>query len=192
MCLAAGRSTVPAYNPFSRSKEAQGSLDKQATPPVNSNRPGTPILDGVDMLRAPWATKSLEVFACAIKVKLPDAFVPVPSNQNRAWRRPSDERCRALQRLVYQHLGKQKQLKHLQLGHDPLVFDRLWYCLEMALASGLNELKEVKKMKTLGVRGMNHNIGIAELKWMNKNWPKLKRIHGIFQRLGSRQEEMRD
>lgn len=176
-----------------KAKKLKGLWTNKPSPPGDSNQPGTPILDGVDKLRALWATKSLEVFACAIKVKLPDAFVPVPSPRDRAWRSPSDEHCRAFQRLVYQHLGKQKQLKHLQLGgwgRDP--FDCLWYCLEMTLASGLDELKELKKMKTLDFRGMNHNIGIVELKWMNKNWPKLKHIHRIFQRPGPRQAEMRD
>ncbi|KAF9136900.1 hypothetical protein BGX30_010719 [Mortierella sp. GBA39] len=51
--------------------------------------------------------------------------------------------------------------------------------LEFSLESGLNLLAELKELRMLDVRSTAHYIGVAELEWMHRNWPKLERIKGL-------------
>ncbi|KAG0345217.1 hypothetical protein BG004_003869 [Podila humilis] len=53
-------------------------------------------------------------------------------------------------------------------------------CLEMSLASGLELLSELKNLREMSLAKMAHRIGVPELEWMLLNWPKLERVHGLF------------
>lgn len=85
-----------------------------------------------------------------------------------------------------------KLLRKLQLGHD--YWDGVEFyqyltpdaqgclrnidayfqlnCLEMSQGSGLDLLSGLKEMRVLDVVRMAHRIGVLELGWMRKNWPK--------------------
>ncbi|KFH62448.1 hypothetical protein MVEG_11657 [Podila verticillata NRRL 6337] len=110
------------------------------------------------------------------------------------------EESHRIQRQIYQQLAKLTDLRTLQLGHD--YWDSVEFyqdltpdaqgclrnidayfqlnCLEMSLESGLDLLSGLKEMRLLDVVHMAHRIGVPELEWMRKNWPKLERVVGLF------------
>ncbi|KAG0341207.1 hypothetical protein BG005_003056, partial [Podila minutissima] len=93
----------------------------------------------------------------------------------------------ATQRQVYKKLAQQTSLKVLQLGHHPSSSPNLnerrfqRQCLEMTLESGLDELFCLRELEMLNVGTMAQRIGIGELEWMNRNWPKLDILRGMFE-----------
>ncbi|KAF9129972.1 hypothetical protein BGX30_013697 [Mortierella sp. GBA39] len=50
---------------------------------------------------------------------------------------------------------------------------------EFSLESGLCLLAEPKELRMLDVRSTAQYIGVAELEWMHRNWPKLDGIKGL-------------
>ncbi|KAF9318245.1 hypothetical protein BG003_011639 [Podila horticola] len=95
-----------------------------------------------------------------------------------------------LQHGVYKRLARFSHLEKLQLGHDTRdVGDELLYiygdidyqyeCLEMSLNSGLWILEGLKELRVLDVTRMETKIGVDDVKWMVKHWPKLQAIHGM-------------
>ncbi|KAF9309010.1 hypothetical protein BG003_010309, partial [Podila horticola] len=93
---------------------------------------------------------------------------------------------RVIQRQVYRKLAEQKSLEVLQLGYHPSPNPRLnerrfqRQCLEMTLESGLDELFRLRELEMLNVGTMDHHIGVAELEWMSRSWPKLHIISGMY------------
>ncbi|KAG9072958.1 hypothetical protein KI688_000739 [Linnemannia hyalina] len=103
------------------------------------------------------------------------------------------------QRLLLKNLGRCTHLRKLWLGtsgnnrNDPeysyldlnglrrMVVDGYMQtsCLELSLASGLDELSGLEELEKLVVAGMAHRIGLAEVKWMAEHWPRLRRIYGL-------------
>lgn len=63
-------------------------------------------------------------------------------------------------------------------------------CLELSLASGLDELGGLEELEEFVVVNMAHRIGLAEVKWMVEHWPKLKRIVGLKYR--DHDDQLRD
>ncbi|KAK3833016.1 MAG: hypothetical protein JOS17DRAFT_789726 [Linnemannia elongata] len=59
------------------------------------------------------------------------------------------------------------------------IFAFHYLSLEFSLESGLGLLSELKELRVLDVRMTAHNIGVEELEWMHRNWPKLKKIRGL-------------
>lgn len=146
-----------------------------------------PVILGEDLIMTDWASLSLVEWTCMIKV-------PRYYNGNNG---PEDEdrdinnevvRSRNIQRQIYRKLALQTGLRELQLGLHVDFFggtgpDETWrqeQCLEMNLTSGLDELACLKELEILNVDYMKHQIGIPELEWMAKNWPRLTRIKGLF------------
>ncbi|KAF8950707.1 hypothetical protein CPC16_000776 [Podila verticillata] len=97
------------------------------------------------MLLTLWATSSLETFACQIKVSLPDSPTLQGTSVEPVWRGISVKFYHEFQALVHKYLAKQKQLKDLHWAEAEVT---------MTLDSGLDELKVLKQMKTLDVRGL--------------------------------------
>ncbi|KAG0209241.1 hypothetical protein BGX33_005754 [Mortierella sp. NVP41] len=100
--------------------------------------------------------------------------------------------CQAQQMKVYNQLAGLKQLKSLQLGRprqrspstwetERVVDDRppVRDTLELSLVSGLDRLAALADLEKLGVEGVNHRIGRAELEWMAGAWPKLRVMRGL-------------
>ncbi|KAK3811054.1 MAG: hypothetical protein J3Q66DRAFT_372740 [Benniella sp.] len=81
---------------------------------------------------------------------------------------------------VYDRLARLPNLESLWLGcrafkdngDDPDY-------LEMTLERGLHKLSGLKSLKSLCFRGIPGKIGIKEVQWMVKNWPKLRWINGL-------------
>lgn len=104
-----------------------------------------------------------------------------------------------LQRLLLKNLGRCTHLRKLWLGtfgnnhNDPeysyldlkglrkMVVDSYMQtsCLELSLASGLDELSGLEELEEFVVERMAHRIGLAEVKWMVEHWPRLKTIYGL-------------
>ncbi|KAG0380069.1 hypothetical protein BGX24_010288 [Mortierella sp. AD032] len=59
-------------------------------------------------------------------------------------------------------------------GYDPTPDTLL-----LSLNSGLGRLQSLKKLKAIGFQGLDHRVGVDELKWMVKTWPKLEKITGV-------------
>lgn len=104
-----------------------------------------------------------------------------------------------LQRKVLKQLGRLTHLRTLSLSTqgsncDDPIYSQLEIkgirtmivegsvqtdCLELTLESGLNELAGLKDLEEFSVYQMAHRIGVAEVRWMVDNWPKLKRLYGL-------------
>ncbi|KAF9125156.1 hypothetical protein BGW39_007625 [Mortierella sp. 14UC] len=111
-----------------------------------------------------------------------------------------------VQRYIYEQLGRMTGLQELLLGilgpdwdhyegmgvtpemdEQELEEELLDYyitfryrCLEFSLESGLELLSGLKELRVLDVRSTAHRIGVKELEWMSKNWPKLKAVKGLY------------
>ncbi|KAG0341623.1 hypothetical protein BG004_005972 [Podila humilis] len=115
------------------------------------------------------------------------------------------EESHAIQRRIYEQLGRLEKLQVLVLGHEVMnpdrslmeeyqeedeeeeeVISRLidqdfqWLSLEMSLESGLDLMGGLKELRVLNVSRMAHRIGVAELEWMQINWPRLENVIGLF------------
>ncbi|KAF9550728.1 hypothetical protein EC957_012045 [Mortierella hygrophila] len=114
----------------------------------------------------------------------------------------AQQESRSLQRRILRQLGQLTHLRILRLGSSGRDWDNPHHmrleiemegtrttmvvdeyvqttCLELSLASGLDELAELKDLETLDVTQLAHRIGMAEVQWMVENWPKLKSIPGL-------------
>lgn len=122
----------------------------------------------------------------------------------------SDTQRYNVQRWIYTQLGRLTGLQELILGvrkPDPKVWKKaglkkdvdlgsiaseerlkdvypmfIYHSLEFSLKSGLKLLEGLKKLKVLDVWGTAHRIGIKELEWMRKNWPRLRKVRGLVSR----------
>jgi hypothetical protein len=55
----------------------------------------------------------------------------------------------------------------------------LW--IEFSLRSGLAILAPLKELRAISVSQGAHAIGVREVEWMSKNWPRLKSIEGLYE-----------
>lgn len=144
-----------------------------------------PFISATDFITLEWRSRSLKKFVCRIEVPRPtyDAGEEEigPSSGS-----VDITASRAIQRQVYQKLAEQKSLEILHLGHHPSpnahLSERRFQrqCLEMTLESGLDELSSLKEVELLNVSTMAQRIGVPELEWMNRHWPKLQKLCGMF------------
>ncbi|KAG0018242.1 hypothetical protein BGZ81_010328 [Podila clonocystis] len=171
--------------------------------------PHDPVLDAKDIVSCtvPWqCAQTLQILELEIAhVPRPDIVV---GHYHQSLEAHPDhmgtmEESRATQRRIYRRLGQLTQLQELCLGWTLLlphwtyrdfngngevgqgprqVIDRSFQlaCLEMNLASGLEELAEMKELTVLDVSRMAHRIDISSLEWMQCQWPKLKHIYGLY------------
>ncbi|KAF8934540.1 hypothetical protein BGZ47_010343 [Haplosporangium gracile] len=111
-----------------------------------------------------------------------------------------------VQRWIYTQLNRMTGLQELILGLQDLSLKTMKFCnvnssmslaemedammekqvdafnylsLEFSLESGLDLLAGMKELRMLDVRKTAHYIGVAELEWMYRNWPKLESIKGL-------------
>ncbi|KAI9242965.1 MAG: hypothetical protein BYD32DRAFT_402319 [Podila humilis] len=161
-----------------------------------SSSPADPFITAADMALLEWGSPSLEEFKCKIEVPRPDSC-----DENMQKSGASSSPClkslseamgasRALQRQVYQKLAELPFLRILCLGvagftTEPQSSPYQKQCLEWSLESGLEAVAEkqgFQNLQCLSVCTMAHRISIAELEWMNRSWPKLGCLEGMFSR----------
>ncbi|KAG0242933.1 hypothetical protein BGW41_003098 [Actinomortierella wolfii] len=127
------------------------------------------------ILSSEWASVSLEYLN--LKIIVHERMYGNPHNT-------ADQSSREIQRQVLRRLGQQKQLRKLVLGgmfYSQRESEHFYQfsCLEMTLESGLDELAGLKDLEKLYIHQMDHRIGIAELEWMAKHFPKLRKLWGL-------------
>ncbi|KAG0045738.1 hypothetical protein BGZ83_009017 [Gryganskiella cystojenkinii] len=128
----------------------------------------------------PWACEqTLERLAVVIQVS-DEARVDVGVNPKPAM---TDVEKGAHKR-VYSQLSRLTKLKELVLSgerkNEHRDLDKMHTeCLALSLESGLDMLHDMKEMEVLDVRNCAHRIGVRELEWIHKHWPKLKTIKGL-------------
>ncbi|KAG0259331.1 hypothetical protein BGZ95_004716 [Linnemannia exigua] len=71
----------------------------------------------------------------------------------------------------------QKKMAKLQVIDQDS--NTLW--IEYSLRSGLAILAPLKELRGLSVTQGTHAIGVREVEWMSKNWPRLKSIEGLYE-----------
>lgn len=144
--------------------------------------PSPTFLTADDMLGLRWGSFSLSTFSCPIKV--PRANKDVEERHRDVEWSSSVEHSREAQRQVFQQLSRLTRLRVLRLGDTrggrKSHHAYQWYSLDMTLESGMDELEGLKNLEILDVRMMNHDIGIQELEWMNKCWPRLRCVLGLI------------
>ncbi|KAF9191011.1 hypothetical protein BGZ50_009706 [Haplosporangium sp. Z 11] len=145
----------------------------------------------------PWPCEStLKV----LKVKITKAPRPEPGAQ--ATDIPEEE---LIQRQICERLSRFANLEELWLGHLAYeageidddwdskyqdLFDRMeaeicaedkgdhqYYCPQMSLDSGLEQLETLKELRRLNVSLMATKIGPKEAEWMKEHWPKLRELN---------------
>ncbi|KAF9347796.1 hypothetical protein BGX26_000747 [Mortierella sp. AD094] len=160
----------------------------------------TVYLDASDMVDSPWACQSLENLKLVITgIARPDLQENQYGDQLFGPLHDGTITGYDLQKMVYGQLGKLTKLQELWLGHDkqdlddeenyhPTDVQGQWQfidpdeqfeCLEFSLKSGLDLLHGLKDLKVLNIDRMKTKIGLSEVQWMVKRWPKLERIIGL-------------
>ncbi|KAG0332316.1 hypothetical protein BG004_001304, partial [Podila humilis] len=127
-----------------------------------------PHTDAVDLLNGlDWACQSLEVLSCKITVPRLDGHA-------------------GANETLFEKLALQTKLRALKLGRW---YEKEYtfrsqklnrYSLEMTLKSGLGKLSALENLEELNVSWLKHRVAVEEFKWMSANWPKLKRVDGVF------------
>ncbi|KAF9922056.1 hypothetical protein FBU30_007851 [Linnemannia zychae] len=66
-------------------------------------------------------------------------------------------------------------------AESELQFSRPPDAFEVSLSMGLDQLSTLESLEEFGFEGLGVNsIGNEELKWMVKNWPRLRVVKGLF------------
>ncbi|KAK3805803.1 MAG: hypothetical protein J3Q66DRAFT_393183 [Benniella sp.] len=100
---------------------------------------------------------------------------------------------RKVQQRVYERLSRFINLEVLWLGsnsyhpNDTYSFDHSenhqYECLEMSLESGMDQLEGLKRLQVLNISLMATRMGRKEAQWMAEQWPKLREIRGLDDRV---------
>lgn len=92
----------------------------------------------------------------------------------------------SLQRKIYQRLGRHKRLRGFFLGTCVAYgHKKVDDCLELTLASGLDELAGLDMMEFISFTELNHRVGEAEDMWVKERWNFSRRPGGdIWHRKG--------
>lgn len=116
---------------------------------------------------------------------------PQDKDQLSLWREEMAE-------AVYDQLGGLTHLRYLKLGAATNPYTTPEYgatlqeqrciadksaklpdSLLMNLETGLQNMKKLKRLELLDVKGMNHKMEDVDLDWMLQNFPRLRRIRGL-------------
>ncbi|KAG0266789.1 hypothetical protein BG011_000841 [Mortierella polycephala] len=160
----------------------------------------TVYLDARDMVDSPWVCHGLEQLKLVITgIARPDLKMDQYGVPLRGLLNDGTIEGYELQRIVYGQLGRLTRLQKLWLGHDTQDLDdeenyhqtdvvgqwqfidpdEQFECVEFSLKSGLDLLRGLKELKVLNLDRLHTRIGLNEVQWMVKEWPKLKKVVGL-------------
>jgi hypothetical protein len=161
-------------------------------PLTRSNSLASSQMNGVEIAREfeagrGWKCTELEVFRCQIGgIPRPDITRDICDDPPSAFIiSGAIAESHQTQRGVYSQLAQLTKLRELVLGcvfysshpdytsHDKDYF-RQYQCLSMSLESGLDLLKGLNNLETLGLEDMEVCIdGCEEEEWLERHWPSL-------------------
>ncbi|KAG0348140.1 hypothetical protein BG004_005966 [Podila humilis] len=146
-----------------------------------------PEIQASDLVDLKWASLRLLKFCCKIRVPRHHRHVRLGREDPGEKEEEEEEESKELQRQVCRKLGEQKFLEELELGRcqeiisvEDTTLQR--ECLELTLETGLGELSGLAQISLLGVSEMSHQIGVPELEWIERHWPKFgaESLHGMY------------
>ncbi|KAF9188116.1 hypothetical protein BGZ51_000833 [Haplosporangium sp. Z 767] len=85
------------------------------------------------------------------------------------------------QHAIYNQIAKLRELRLLNLGRSGATPN--WSaksCLDLSLSNGLGQLSVLDQLEEFDFCQMPHKLGMGELKFMLKSWPKLEAMHGYL------------
>ncbi|KAG0340703.1 hypothetical protein BG004_006301 [Podila humilis] len=106
------------------------------------------------------------------------------------------EARREVIRKAYRQLGQLTKSSSLSFGHHvlweqsqefPLHEDR--FDFDMRVATGMDEMKDMKALRTLDLTGLPHRVGMDEMIFMHENWPLLEECAGLWNWEGEEMDE---
>ncbi|KAF8943511.1 hypothetical protein BGZ47_005372 [Haplosporangium gracile] len=180
-----------------KSSDVQAVLHQDQSLRCLSSRLPPTILVTEMISSPPWSCRFITTLKIQISgIPRPDIYTDYRNRLAPTLLGVSMKQSRAIQRQVYSQLGQLTLLQILCLGADspatelevstdihgtPVFFDRRLQlrCLELTLESGLDLLAGLRGLEWLTVENMDHRIGFAELLWMEKSWPNIKRVKGL-------------
>lgn len=122
----------------------------------------------------PWVCHGLKILRVEIASSPPpcDDVVPLrlSGNDEQNTEHATHEYSEMeLQRLVLAQIGTLSQMEELRIGGSH------GRSMDLTLGGGgLEQLSELKLMRTLNVRNMGHKVGQQELEWMVEHWPMVR------------------
>lgn len=153
------------------------------------------FLEIKDMVFSPWVCLGLRALT-----------LPIGSDYGVDTEEPDEEWGQRRQDVItkaYRQLGALKELRTLSFGLKVPQENSAQFSLDaegkkdfdLTLASGLDHLKDLKRLWRLDVAGLRHRMRETELRWIDANWPDLRDFRGIYMYEGdelSEDEEMEE
>ncbi|KAF9143981.1 hypothetical protein BGX30_014176 [Mortierella sp. GBA39] len=153
------------------------------------------LLEIKDMVSSPWVCLGLR-----------DLTLPIGSDYGVDAEKQDEEWGQRRQDVItkaYRQLGALTELRTLSFGAQVPKENSTQFSLDaegkkdydLTLASGLDHLKDLKKLWRLDVAALRHRMREAELHWIDANWPNLRDFRGIYMYEGdelSEDEEMEE
>ncbi|KAF9907961.1 hypothetical protein BX616_000274 [Lobosporangium transversale] len=81
---------------------------------------------------------------------------------------------------VYNQLSKLRRLRVLHLGGNNNSTWRRTMTFTLSLKSGFETLETLKELREFSFNYMFHQLGLEEIEFMVKHWPKLRKVVGIL------------
>ncbi|KAF9209171.1 hypothetical protein BGZ49_005958 [Haplosporangium sp. Z 27] len=82
---------------------------------------------------------------------------------------------------VYRQIGRLSKLQHIRLGWWTVMKYETCSNLDMSIESGLGYLEGLKELRVLDIGCIQRvNIGQSEVEWIADNWPRIRKIKGLF------------
>ncbi|KAG0315393.1 hypothetical protein BGZ97_008289 [Linnemannia gamsii] len=168
-----------------------GPLSKQAI--VDAMRSTLEVLDLVDCPAATsevvteimslcWSLKSISADSLRVLDVLENKWVCGDLEELRVvFIGPSTMSKSATQLAIYNRIATLRRLRLLSLGrYGSTSRWSVRSILDLSLNNGLGLLASLTELREFDFCQMYHNIGIEELKFMLKSWPRLEAMHGIL------------
>ncbi|KAG0272646.1 hypothetical protein BGZ95_011572 [Linnemannia exigua] len=151
------------------------------------------FLEIKDMVSSPWVCLGLR-----------NLMLPMGSNYGVSVEQGAENIRQQRQGVItkaYKQLGALKELRTLSFGvrvpqenSNQFLLDLEGHQdFDMTLATGLDEMKDLKRLWRLEVSGLRHRMREKELEWIDANWPSFEFLGGIYMYEGeelSEDEEM--
>ncbi|KAF8940432.1 hypothetical protein BGZ47_007758 [Haplosporangium gracile] len=153
------------------------------------------LLEIKDMVSSLWVCLGLR-----------DLTLPIGSDYGVDTEAQDEERDRLRQEVItkaYRQFGALTELRTLSFGSQVPQENNTQFSMDlegrrdfdMTLASGLDHLKDLKKLRRFDVAALRHRMREKELQWIDENWPALRDLRGIYMYEGdelSEEEEMEE